>query len=115
MPEPDFTIKKRDTSSSLFITAEDADENEVDVQGATSIFRMRPIGSLTTVIEDTADIVQNGDGSDGSRGQMAYTWLTIPDTAGIFLGEFEVTYQNGDVQTFPNDGYILINVEEDLG
>ncbi len=114
MAEPDFTIKRRDTSSSLFITAEDADGNAVDVQGATAIFRMRNIQGGDTLIEDSMDIVQAGDGSDGTTGQIAYTWLTVPDTAGLFVAEAQITFANGDIQTYPNTGFIYIRVTEDL-
>jgi hypothetical protein len=33
---------------------------------------------------------------------------------GHMLGEFKVTYSDGSIETFPNKGYIEINIEKDL-
>ena len=47
---------------------------------------------------------------------MKYVWQTgDTDTAGTFQGEFEVTYTSGEIETFPNDGYIGIEVLADIG
>ena len=36
------------------------------------------------------------------------------DEAGTFWGEFEVTYDNGETTTYPNDDYITIVFESSL-
>ena len=40
-------------------------------------------------------------------------WET--DTAGVYRAEFEVMYNDGRLETFPNDGYISIQILSDLG
>ncbi len=114
MPEPDFQIKRGDTSSPLFVTLEDENGDAVDIENAVVRFRMGPIDGGDLVISDEAVNLQNGDGSDGTLGEVTYTWILQASEAGFYLGEMEVTYVSGDVQTFPNSGYILINVLEDL-
>ena len=36
------------------------------------------------------------------------------NTADVYEGEFQVTYADSSIQTFPNDGYILIDVKDDV-
>lgn len=40
-----------------------------------------------------------------------------PDTSesGTFQAEFEVTFPDARIETFPNAGYILVNIQSDLG
>ena len=53
---------------------------------------------------------------DEDAGRVKYVWQTgDTDTAGTFQGEFEVTYTSGEIETFPNDGYIGIEVLDDIG
>lgn len=33
----------------------------------------------------------------------------------IYVAEFKVTFKDGRVETFPNDGYLKINIKKDLG
>ena len=37
------------------------------------------------------------------------------DTAGTYWAEFEVTFGDGRVETYPNRGYLTVNIEPDLG
>lgn len=47
---------------------------------------------------------------------MRYVFQTgETDAAGLFNGEFEVTYVDGGKESFPNDDYIRIVIESDLG
>lgn len=114
MPESDFALKLGDTSSAIQSYLENSGGTAIDIQGASVRFKMAPIAGGTVTVDDAATNAQNGDGSDGSRGLVRYSWATIAGTAGLYLGEWETTFAGGAVQTFPNDGYILINVAEDL-
>ena len=122
MPQPDFQIKVGDNASSIFATLEDAAGTPVDIEAATVKFRMAPISGGAAVLEAAATNAQNGSGtSDHSVGNVSYAWvpgtagtLGDTDTAGFYLGEWEVTYASGTVETFPNGGYVLIEVTEAL-
>lgn len=104
--------------SRLNATLRNSGGTAVSVQGATVVFKAAPISGGTTIIAGAATIDQVTDGSDGSKGQVHYSWGTA-DTrtagAGLFCGEFEVVFAaSGGTESFPNDGYILIGVTADL-
>lgn len=114
MPVADFTIKQGDTSSAIYATLENSGGTAVDIQGAAVSFKMAPINGGTVTVSAAASNLQNGDGSDGSRGDVSYTWSSSLGTAGFYLAEWQVTYAGGAVQTFPNDSYVLVNVAADI-
>ena len=46
---------------------------------------------------------------------IQYDWASAnTNTADVYEGEFQVTYADSSIQTFPNDGYILIDVKDDV-
>jgi len=48
-------------------------------------------------------------------GRVRYAWQTgDTDTPGTFQGEFEVTYSTGEIETFPNDGFLAIEIIDDI-
>ena len=116
MPEPDFTLKRNDTSSPISSTLENSGGTAVDILAAAIRFKMAPIAGGTLTIDAAATNGQSGAGSTSNptTGQVAYSWGTHTGTAGLYLAEWEVTYAGGSVQTFPNGGYMLINVAPDL-
>lgn len=116
-PVPDFSIKTGDTASPIFATLENSAGTAVDLQGATILFKMAAIAGGTVTLSGTATIVQNGNGTDGSMGDVVFNWATSgADTAlaGWYQGEWEVRYASGAVQTYPNDTYVLIAITEDI-
>jgi len=49
-------------------------------------------------------------------GRVRYTFTAAnTNTADEYEGEFECTFATGEVQTFPNRGYIPIIVQDDIG
>lgn len=107
----EFLLRQNDTASAITSTLTDEDGNPVDLAGATVKFRMIPVGGGTAKVDAAAVNDQNGDGSDGSKGDVSYAWLAADtDTAGLFLGSWVVTFAGGAVQTYPNGGYVLIRV-----
>ncbi len=118
MPEPDFTIKRGDTASRIQATLENSGGTAVSVQNASILMKMAPISGGTLTVAGAAIIDQVGDGSGtaGAMGQVHYNWGTTDTaTAGLYCGEWEVTFASGAVQTFPNGDPFLINVPDDLG
>ena len=117
VPSPDFTIKTGDTASDMYATLENSGGTAVDIQNATIQFRLGPISGGSLHIDAAAINAQVGAGTlDGSIGDVIYTWGThVPSTAGLYLGEWEVTFTNGSVQTFPNDGHVLVSITGALG
>lgn len=98
-----FQIKQGDTSPSLLYNLSPAPSTLV---GATVVFNMKQ-GSTVVINRASAVIV--------SASQLRYDWdAGDTDTVGSFLGEFEITYADGSVGTWPNRGFIPINVYEDI-
>ena len=101
----------------MYATLENSGGTAVDIEGANIVFKMGPIAGGTLVVSAAATNGQTGNGLDGSMGQVVYNWATSgadTDTAGWYLGEWEVTFANGSVQTYPNETYVLIGITEDL-
>ncbi len=107
-------MKVGDNAGSIAITCEDDNEDAVSIENADVLFKLGLISGGVTV-QDAATNLQVGDGTDGSKGMVEYSWnIILPTEAGLYRGEFEVTYSNGHIQTFPNTGFISVNVTEDL-
>ena len=104
-----FYVKQNDTSPAMQATLQDADGNAVDLTGATVRFHMRAIGGTTVVVDAAATVVT------AASGIVKYEWdAADTDTIGSYQAEFEVTYADSSVETFPNDGYIRVEIIDDI-
>lgn len=89
----------------------------VSVEGATVLFKMAPISGGTLTLAGAATIDQIGAGTTvgGSMGMVHYAWLAADTAAaGLYAGEWEVTFSSGTVETFPTEDPMLIRINEDL-
>lgn len=116
MPAPDFSIKTGDTASSIYSTLEDANGDAVDITGANVTFKMAPLSGGTLTVARAATNGQIGAGTaDGTLGQVIFNWGTSDlTTANWYRAEWEVVFSNGSIETFPNDGFMLVSVTGDL-
>lgn len=100
-----FTIKQGDTSPAILATLDDADGNAVDITGASVRLHLRSYGSAQTYLDVAATIVTP------ASGLVRYQWSEgDTDTPGVYEAEFEVTYDGGAVETFPNANYRIIEI-----
>lgn len=103
-----FSIKQNDTSPSLQALLKDADRNPIDLVGASVMFHMKALGGAIKV--DAAMTIVDQD-----NGIVQYDWTTgDTNTVGTYNVEFEVTYSDGAIETFPNTGSIVVNVVREL-
>ena len=110
MATPTFYIKQNDTRPELDVFLRDDKDRSINVTGATVKFSMRNasdnsvkinLGSVTTV--------------SSTSGRIKYSFSAADtDTAGNFDGEFQVTFVGGQIETFPNDGYIKVIITDDV-
>lgn len=99
-----FTIKKNDTSPALEYTLSPA----VDLTGASVRFHMRSRGGALKV--DAAASI-----TTPTPGIVQYDFLAVDtDTVGTYEAEFEVTYADNTIETFPNSGYLIVNISDDI-
>lgn len=104
-----FYIKQNDTSPAMLATLQDASGSAVNITGGSVRFHMRPVGSTTAKVSTTATIVT------ASTGSVRYSWASgDTDTVGAYQAEFQVTYSDGKIETFPNDGYIAVEITDDI-
>ena len=110
MANPTFFIKRNDDQPTLDVALRDDKNRPVDVTGASVVFHMRNTADDTTKISGASVTVLAA-----SKGEVRYSWTTVnTNTAGNFEAEFQVTFSDGGVQTFPNDTYIDVIITEDV-
>lgn len=52
---------------------------------------------------------------DAVAGRVDYEWVAADvDTTGTYQAEFQVTWADGKVQTYPRAGYLTVTMTEDL-
>lgn len=104
-----FYIKQNDTVPSIRAILENGSGNAVDLIDTTVRFHMRAIGSTSVSVDADASVV------NANTGIVQYDW-DAADTASIgsFQAEFEVTYSDGTIETFPNSGYIRVEITDDI-
>lgn len=104
-----FFIKQNDTSPALQVTLKDASGTAIDLSGATVRFHMRQIGAPTTKVDASATI------SDADNGIVYYSWNAVDtNTVGSFEAEFEVTFSGGEIESFPNNRFIQVEITDDI-
>lgn len=104
-----FNLKQNDTSPSIQTTLLDGNGLAVDITGNLGVtFHMRNEEG-TVIIDTAATVVTAGSGI------VRYDW-DAADTAaaGTFQAEFEVTYSDGKIETFPNASYIEVIITDDI-
>lgn len=107
-----FTLRQNDTAPPIRATL-GVDNEPVDIQGATVKFHMINLSGLV-VLDQPATSDQVGDGSDGTLGWVSYAWQT-GDTSipGRYRGEWEVTFPDGTIRSFPVD-YQMIDISPEI-
>jgi hypothetical protein len=104
----DYTIKAGDAGSVIEAVLKE-NAAEVDLTGASVRFLMSDAQYGASKVNAPATIVT------AAAGAVAYDWQPGDlDTAGGFLAEFEVTFADGSIATFPSAGYVEIRVIGDL-
>lgn len=100
----DFYIKRNDTSPGLEYTLSPA----TVLTGATVRFHMFASNGVEKV--DAAATIE-----DAVNGIVRYGWVAADvDTLGTFNAEFEVTFADGTITTYPNTKHLVILITPDL-
>lgn len=108
------TYKRGDTGPPITITCLDG-TNPKDLTGATSAkFLMGTINAQGVSTLKTSGTMTFD--ADRSTGKVTYAWQTTDlDTPADYKVEVEVTWANGQKQTFPSDSYLTVSVIADVG
>lgn len=101
-----FYLKRGDTSPSIRISIEPA---TITLIGAEVRFQMRERGGGQVI--DAPAVIESFIGTPTVR----YDWQPADTAAaGLFEAEVRVRYGNGLIETFPNSGFVLIRISEDV-
>ena len=105
-----FPIKTGDRLPRLRYELRNGDGTQPDLTGASVVFNMDDAQGAKILTRAAATIVST------SPPVVEYAWAagdtTIP---GLHNAEFEVTFPGGLPATYPNRGYIQIEIGADLG
>lgn len=103
-----FYIKQNDTQPALRAQLKDGDDVPIVLTGATIRFHMRTMGG--SVVTDAAATIVTA-----ANGIVQYNWQAADTaTVGTYQAEFEVTYSDTTVETFPNSAYIRVEITDDI-
>jgi len=112
---PTFHLKQGDTGPPLEVRFTDDEYNPVELDSNTD--------SVTFHIEDddgnAVSMTNTASIESGPEGVVSYQWdASDTDTPGTYFAEFRVTFNEGEsderTETFPNAGYITIEVIEQV-
>lgn len=110
MAQPNFYIKKGDTSPAIEATLRDGGGAPANIAGAIVVFSMKNERTGALKVNRQAASIVSAPG-----GVVRYEWAEgDTDTSGRYLGEFEVTYDGGSIETFPNRGYLHVRVFDEV-
>jgi hypothetical protein len=107
-----YEIKRNDTFPPITATLQD-EQGIIPLTGTTVRFKMAaaPDAGITFTPISRACTITNATG-----GTVQFSWQAGDTaTAGVYRAEFEVTFPNGAIETFPSNDYINIIIRSDLG
>lgn len=105
-----LTIKRGDTRPFFGVSLVDGSGVEVVLATNDSVrFSMRESSSQTVKVNRAVAVFEAGGGDVEYRWQAGDT-----DTAGEYECEWEVTFADGTIQTFPAYDYDLVYIEGDI-
>lgn len=105
-----FYIKQNDTAPSIQGTLKDGNNRVRSLTSASAVrFNMKDENGNIMVDNANCVIV------NASSGIVRYDWQVGDTTSiGINYCEFEVTYLNGQIETFPNGSDLKVIIKEEI-
>lgn len=109
-----FTIKRGDTSPPIKYKLIGPDDYGKDIRGYNDVqFFMRERDEYTIVVSD--DVSGNVNVVDAENGIIEYDWTAgDTETSGTYDAEWQVEFNDGSVETYPNDRFITVKIVDDI-
>lgn len=110
----DLVFKRGDTSPDFVYEIEEAG---VSLVAATEVVVIIVRDSDNVKVYDrvAADVLKSQWDTNGGPEIFVEVTSALTGTVGTYRVEFEVTFADGEIQTFPRSGYKTIEVQQDLG
>lgn len=109
----DFYVRQNDLREAIQATLKGADGVAVDLSSGVSSVRYNMRSKVTGAakVDAAATIVT------AASGIVKYQWVAgDTDTPGLYNAEFEVLFSSGaSPLSFPNRGYLLVEITPELG
>jgi hypothetical protein len=105
--------KKGDTAK-LKVTLID-DNGAIDLTSASVVFTMTSTAGTVKVNKQACALLDQTQAA--TRGQVTYAFTSQQvNTSGKYYGEWQITFQNGDILTVPSapDPYVFIIIKDTL-
>ena len=103
-------IKQDDTQPAMKVRLKDSAGNPVNLTNAAVQVAIQHYSQPAIKFLRDAYI------QDAITGEVWLVWQPEEtQVTGLYRIEFRVTYQDGNRETFPNDGYLMVNIMERLG
>lgn len=111
IPHSEFKIKEDDTTPAIEAKLTDANGLPVNLTGASVKFLMRVKPGGSVKVNTGAVIV-----GTATNGRVKYAWTAAnTDTADVYEAEWEVTYSDSTIQTFPGGKeFITVTVGDQI-
>ena len=109
-----FPIKRGDTRPEYVATLSEVISGTptlVDLTTATSVrLLLRARTGAAPIVAAAASV------TTALSGLVTYTWAPgdTDHEPGLYLAEWEVTWGDGGIQTFPSEGHLLVKITESL-
>jgi len=110
-----FEIKRNDTKPYLATTLQDVNGSAIDLNNTAVHFNLGTNDNAFTPVLSGACVI-----TGSTAGQVEYRWVSgttagiDTNRSGLYLGEFEVTYDGDDsVLTLPSDHSLVVKINED--
>ena len=105
-----ITIKQDDTQPAMKVRLKDSAGNPANLTGASVQVAIQHYSQPAIKFNRDAYI------ADAVTGEVWLIWQPEEtQVTGLYRIEFRVTYQDGNRETFPNDGYLMVKIMERLG
>jgi hypothetical protein len=105
------SLKAGDTSPPARGTLKDGDGNPANLTDATARFLLRDAFTGLAILSEEADI-----DADPTSGRVSYPWQPgDTDIPGVYRGEFEITFEDAEIESFPDGAYVDVVIEPKSG
>jgi hypothetical protein len=105
-----INIKQDDTQPAMKVRLKDSAGNPANLTGASVRVAIQHYSQPAIKFNRDAYI------ADAVAGEVWLIWQPgETQVTGLYRIEFRVTYQDGNRETFPNGGYLLVNILERIG